>query len=226
MRPKLPGLNLDNCTIELFDQSIGSRQKMRVDAVQGTLTDIEAPSMKGRSRIDLKGLIKGPAHQGTISVAGWVEVAKKRSETTTIVRNVDLTLFEPYLIQKTKAGIGRGTFNLDLKASVHNNMITAPGTLTLNGLHLESGEGPFSGLSNIPRKAVLAGLADEKDRITLEFELKGDLDNPAFSLSQGLGLKLGAALLKGFGLGFEGLIRAFLVLIRTFGIIPGAFAGA
>ena len=151
-------VELDNCTIELFDQSIGSRQKMRVDAVQGTITDIEAPSMKGRSKIDLKGLIKGPAHQGTISVAGWVEVAKKRSETTTIVRNVDLTLFEPYLIQKTKAGIGRGTFNLDLKASVHNNMITAPGTLTLNGLHLESGEGLSVGFPTFLGKQFLPGL--------------------------------------------------------------------
>jgi hypothetical protein len=93
-------------------------------------------------------------------------------------------------------------------------------------LKLETGEGAFSGLSNIPQRAVIGALADEKDRITLEFELKGDLDNPGFSLSRGLGLKLGTALLKGFGLGFEGLIRAFLVLIRTFGLIPGAFAGA
>src|SRR4030095_8700767 len=103
-------VELDSCTVELFDQTISSRQKMRVDSVRGTLTDIQAPAMESRSRLDLKGVIKGPVHRGTIAVAGWVEIARKRSETTTTVRNVDLSLFEPYLIRKTKAGIDQGTF--------------------------------------------------------------------------------------------------------------------
>jgi hypothetical protein len=210
-------VELDNCVVELFDATITGHQKMRVDGVHGTLKDLKVPGLEGRTKIDLQGIIKGSSHQGKITVAGWLDVPGKSSELTTQVRNVDLVLFEPYLIQKTKAGIDQGTFNLDLKSSVRNNVLTAPGTLTLNGLKLKTGDGPLSGLSNIPRRAVLGALADKDNRVTLAFELKGDLDNPAFSLSEGLGLRTGAALLQGLGLGFEGLIRAFFALVSGFG---------
>jgi hypothetical protein len=84
-------------------------------------------------------------------------------------------------------------------------------------MKLKTGEGALSGFANLPRRAVIGALADENDRIDLEFELQGDLDNPAFSLSQGLGVKTATALLKAFGLGFEALIRAFYVLVSGFG---------
>jgi len=210
-------VELDNCVVELFDATIAGRKKMRVDAVRGTLKDLKVPGLKGPIKVDLHGVIEGPLHQGKISVAGWLDVAAKSSELTTRVRNVDLALFEPYVIQKAKAGIDQGTFNLDLKATVRNNVLTAPGTLTLSGLKLKTGDGPFAALSNIPQRAVLGALADKEERVTLEFELKGDLNNPAFSLSEGLGLRTGVALLKGLGLGFEGLIRAFFALVSGFG---------
>jgi len=216
-------VELKDCLVEVFDATVVGRQKVRIDAVHGTLEDVTVPGLEGRTKFDLKGAIKGQSHTGTIAVAGWVE--GKSAAFTTRVRNVDLALFEPYLVQKTRSGIDRGTFNLDLEGTVKNNMLDAPGTLVLDGLKLKTGEGAFSGLSNIPRRAVLGALADENQRITLEFAIRGDLDNPAFSLSQSLALKTGFAFLQGLGLGFEGLIRAFYVIVHGFGSAFGSLAG-
>jgi len=209
-------VEFSNCVIELFDMTLAGHQKMRVDAVRGTLQDLNLPKLDSHSKVDLHGVIKGAAHQGTIGVTGWIDVAAKSSELSTQVRNVDLVLFQPYVIQKTKAGIDEGTFNLDLKATVRNNVLNAPGTLTLTGLKVKNAETPLGGLKTVPERAVIGALADKDDRITVHFDLKGNLDNPAFSLTEGLGLRTGTALLKGLGLGFEALIRAFFILVRGF----------
>lgn len=200
---------LRDCVVEVFDQSVTGRQKMRVDAVHGTIRDIQVPGLEGRSGIDLQGAILGPAHRGSIVVKGWVDASNKASELGTTVRNVDLALFEPYLIQKTHSGIDQGTFNLDLRASVHRNQVRAPGKLTLTGLKLKA-----EGLSAVPQRALIGALADESDVITVEFEIAGNLDDPSFSLTEGLAFRTAAGLLKGLGLGFEALVRAFFIIVN------------
>ncbi|HKU71486.1 MAG TPA: DUF748 domain-containing protein, partial [Burkholderiales bacterium] len=175
------------------------------------------PRLAGRSNVDLSGAIAGKVHRGTMHVTGWVDVAAKSSDLKTRVRNVDLALFEPYLIQKTKAGIDEGAFNLDLDSVTRKNEVMAHGRILVNALKLKEGEGALGGFKTLPQRAVIGALADDNGKIDLEFELKGNLDNPAFSLSQGLGLKTATALLKAFGLGFEALIRAFYVLVSGLG---------
>lgn len=213
----IQAVELRNCTVELFDATVSNSRKMRIDAVAGTLGNVRVPDLESRINVDLQGGIKGGRHLGSIGVEGWINVAQKSSELEAQVRNVDLALFEPQLIQKVKAGIDRGTFNLDIHSSVRNNVVDAHGVLELTGLKLKTGKGAFGGLSNIPRRAVIGALADEKEKIALEFKMVGDLDNPGFSLTEGLGLRTATALLKGLGLGFEGLVRAFFVLINGFG---------
>ncbi|MDB5808619.1 MAG: hypothetical protein JWN94_741 [Betaproteobacteria bacterium] len=210
-------VELSNCVIELFDSTLAGHKKVRIDGVHGTLKDLTLPHLDSRTALDLSGQIKGPAHQGTIAVTGWINIAAKNSDLETRVRNVDLGLFEPYIMQKAKTGIDKGVFNLDLKASVRRNAVDASGQLTLVGLKLKSGEGPLGGFTNLPKRAVLGALADKNDSVTIHFDLNGDLDNPAFSLSEKLGLKTATALLKGLGVGFEGLVRAFFVLVSGLG---------
>ena len=214
----IQSVELDNCTVELFDQSVMGHAKIRVDGVQGTVTDVKVPTLDSDAKVDLKGLIKGPVHQGTVAVKGWINVAHKSSELTTAVRNVDLARFEPYILQKAKAGIDQGTFNLDLNASVRSNIVTAQGVLRVESLKLKTGEGPLGGFKSLPQTAVLGALKDDEGEVKLDFELHGGLDNPAFSLTGSLGLRTATALLKGLGLGFEALIRAFFTLFGGFGM--------
>lgn len=181
-------VRLKDCTVEFYDSTTAGSQKMRIDAVNGTIEHVEVPQLTGKTKLDL-------------------------------------ALFEPYIVKIAKAGVDQGTFNLDVKSTVRGNVLHAPGTLTLTGLQLKTGKNVFSGFSNIPRRAILSALEDDEDKVTLHFELKGDLDNPAFSLRESLAMRTGTALIKGLGLSFEGLIRALLIILQGFGGAFGAILG-
>lgn len=219
-------VNFKNCVVEIYDAAVAVKpQRVRIEGVVGTVKDVQVPGLGARTDIDLKGVLPGPTHRGTISVRGWVEVAKKSSEIATQVRGADLLIFEPYLVQKTKAGIDQGTFDLDLKATVRNNIVNAPGTLTINSLKLKQAESPLGAIASIPRRAALGAVTDQQERITVSFTLQGDLDDPKFSLAGQGALKAGIALVRVVGLSFEGLVRALYLIINGFGGSLGAALG-
>jgi Domain of Unknown Function (DUF748) len=214
-------VRLSDCVVEVYDATvIGKAQKLRVDAVKGTVEDIRLPELTNRTRIDLEGVSKGANRQGTISVRGWVEVANKDAELHTQVRNVDLALFEPYVVTKVKSGIDSGSFNLDLRSRVKKNSVAASGTLTVIALKLKPGDNPVSAIAALPRDVVVGALENEQHEITVPFELKGDLEDPTFSLTGEGTLQTAVAVAKGFGASFEGLVRAFLIIVNGF---AGAF---
>jgi hypothetical protein len=200
-------------------------QRVRIDDVTGSIKDVEVPDRGARTKIDLDGALKGPNHRGTVSVRGWVDVDKKNSELAIALRNVDLALFEPYIFTKAKAGVESGSFNLDLKSTVRNNVLHAPGTLTVTGLKLQATDGPMEALASLPRKAGVAALSDEHDRITVPFELEGNLDDPTFSIAGKAALQAGIAFIKAFGFSFEGLIRALAIIFNGLGSATGSAVG-
>ena len=52
---------LNDCVIEVFDATVaGKPQKVRLEAVEGTVEDIRVPELNSRTRADLKGVVKGP----------------------------------------------------------------------------------------------------------------------------------------------------------------------
>jgi hypothetical protein len=214
-------VRLNDCVIEVYDATVlGKPQKLRVDGVKGTVQDIRLPELTNRTRVDLEGISKGVNRHGKISVRGWVEVANKAAELNTQVRNVDLAHFEPYLITKIKSGIDSGSFNLDLKSSVKKNFVTASGTLTVVALELKPSTNPLGAIVGMPRDFLISALEDDQHQITVPFKVEGDLDNPTFSLTGEGTLQTAVALTKAFGASFEGLVRAFLIIVNGF---AGAF---
>jgi hypothetical protein len=212
---------LTDCVIEIYDATVvGKAQKLRVDAVKGTVDDIRLPELTNRTRVDLEGISRGINRHGAIAVRGWVEVANKDAELHTQVRNVDLALFEPYVITKIKSGIDSGSFNLDLRSRVKKNFVTASGTLTVVAIKLKPSENPLGAIAAVPRDVVIGALENEQNEITIPFKVEGDLDDPAFSLTGEGTLQTAVAVAKAFGASFEGLVRAFLIIVNGF---AGAF---
>ena len=211
-------VQLTDCVVEVYDATvgIGKPQRLRVDAVNGTVGDIRLPELTNRTRIALEGISKGVNRRGTVSVRGWVEVANKAVELHTQVRNVDLELFEPYVITKIKSGIDSGSFNLDLQSQVRKNVVTASGTLTVIALKLKPGDNPFSAIAALPREVAVSALENEQHEITVPFEIEGDLDDPTFSLTGEGTLQTAVAVAKAFGASFEGLVRAILIIVNGF----------
>jgi hypothetical protein len=206
----------------VFDATVTGSKKVRLDGVKGTVRDILVPELTTRTQVELDGVVKGVTQNGTISIRGWVEIAKKNGELATQVRNVDLALFEPYLFTKLKSGIETGTFNLDLKSKVQANVVNASGTLTVRSLKLKPAESPVGALAGLPRRAALGVLENEQGEISVPFTLAGNLDDPTFSLAGETALKTGVAVAKAFGMSFEGLIRAFFIIVNGLGSAFGA----
>ena len=199
-------IELTGGVLEFFDAT--GRQpahKIRLEQLHANVDDLEVPSLSGRTRIDLKGTIKGVHRNGTMAIAGWSELADKNSDLSTRLRGVDLIALQPYLIKATESGVRRGTMELDIKSKVRKNQLNAPGTITLSGLELaSSGSGTFMG---VPRDAVVTSLKDRDGKIVVQFVLEGNLNDPKFSLNESFAKRMGTSVAAVLGISIEGLAR-------------------
>jgi hypothetical protein len=73
--------------------------------------------------------------------------------------------------------------------------------VTLSGLELSTGK-TFMGM---PREAVVGMMKDKNGRITAEFVLEGNIDDPKFSLNDKFLTQVGGATAKFLGISLEGL---------------------
>ncbi|MCL4745232.1 MAG: DUF748 domain-containing protein [Burkholderiaceae bacterium] len=210
---RIAKVELRETALEFFDQNVRRPAlRIRADELSIDVEDLVIPALDARSRLRIAGTVRGApgagaSRDGTVAVNGWIVFANRNSELRTQLRGVDLAALQPYLIRTTEAGVRRGLLDLDLDSTIRAGRVDAPGVLTLTGLELAttgSGAQTFMGL---PRQAVLALMKDGRDRITVNFSLHGSLDDPRFSISEDLAVRVAAALAKELGVSFEGVVR-------------------
>lgn len=194
--------------LEIFDTTVPRPPlKIRLEQIEGRLDDVRAPAFRGRSRFELEGVVKGATRDGRASIAGWAEIATHDSSVKTQLRSVDLLAVEPYLIKEGEAGIRQGSFDLDLQSEVRAGHLTAHGKITLSHLELIPAEGSVDTFMGLPRRAVLASLANKRDEIQFEFTLDGEIDNPQFSLNETLSTRIAYSLANALGVDLGGLAK-------------------
>ncbi len=201
-------IELRNGALEFFDATVRQpAHKTRVEQLHARVDDLQVPGLKGRTRLQLDGTIKGVQRNGKLLIDGWAEVDDRNSEIMTKLQGVDLVALQPYLIKATETGVRRGTLDLKLKSTVRGNRLHAPGSVTLTGLELSSGERGFSTFMGVPRQAVVAALKNRNGQIAIDFTLEGNLDDPQFSLNDSFARRVGAAVAETLGISIEGLTR-------------------
>jgi len=201
-------ISLHDGALEFFDATVRQPpHKLRLEQVEAEVDDLHVPDLAGRTKLKIDGVVKGVQRNGDLAIHGWAEIADRNSELSTQLRHVDVKAFEPYLIKASETGVRRGTLDLDLKSTVRKNNLNAPGDLTLSGLELESGGGAFGTFMGVPRQAIVSALKNSNDQIEVHFVLAGDLNDPQFSLNEGLATRMGAGLAKTLGISIEGLAR-------------------
>lgn len=211
-------ITLESCVIDLYDQSvILSQQRIRAEGVTGKLEDIQLPELAEKMTIDLKGTIRGAIHNGTISVKGWTNVAAEDSQIDVVLRNVDPSVFGPYFMSVAKSSVQTGSMDLDFKSTVRKGTIHAPGTLTITKLKLQSSDSPFGAIAQLPRRAVIGALADEQDRIIVNFLVHGNMKDPQFDINRNGGPNTGVTIAKALGLNMVGVLRAFVLILYGIG---------
>lgn len=202
-------IELKEGVLEFFDATVRRPpHRIRLEKLQAKVTDLHLPELDEKSSLHLDGVLKGVRTDGTLRVDGWMRFGNRDSEFSNTLRGVDLIALQPYLLKTAETGVKKGTLDLDLKSSIKANHLHAPGTLTLNGLELESG-GTFMGM---PRAAVVSLMKDKNDKITIHFTLDGRLDDPNFRLNEGFSTKIATSLGNVLGISVEGLAKGAGVL--------------
>ena len=205
---RIDGVELNDAALELYDASVAKPpHRVRLEALQARIGALRLPQLTGQTRLDLKGSVKGARQDGSFTVAGWIEVASKDSDIETHLKGVDLVGLQPYLIKASETGVRRGSLDLDLKATVKQNRLHAPGTLSVANLELASGKGATATFMGMPRTAVIGMLKDKNERITVRFVLDGRLDDPKFSLNEAFMTRVGASMAETLGISLESVAK-------------------
>jgi hypothetical protein len=201
-------ITLEDGVVELYDATVaGPPLKIRLEQIKATMRDMAVPGLKGKSRFEIAGVVKGVHRDGQLKMAGWAEVGTKDSSVKTQLRSVDLVVLQPYLIKAGETGVQKGTFDLDLQSDVRNNQLKAPGKATISDLEFVPAEGGFDTFMGLPRQAVMEFLMRNGNKITVDFALEGDINNPQFSLNQTLTARLAFAMAKALGVNLGGMVK-------------------
>jgi len=201
-------ITLEDGVVELYDATVAQPPlRIRLEQIKATVRDIAVPGLKGKSRFELAGVLKGVHRDGQLNIAGWAEVGTKDSSVNTELRSVDLLVLQPYLIKAGETGVQKGTFDLDLQSDVSNNQLKAPGKATISGLEFVPAEGGYDTFMGLPRRAVMAFLMSNENKITVDFVIEGDINNPQFSLNEALTSRLAFSMANALGVNIGGMVK-------------------
>lgn len=171
-------------------------------ALDGRLSDLRIPTLDAESALALAGTVTGPTRDGHLALDGRLTLATRDMDLKLGLTGVDLRSVEPYLVKAADAGVKRGVLDLSMHARVAKRRLDAPGQLTLSELELiEHGHSALG----LPRALVVSALKDRSGRIQVDFTLKGNLDDPKFSLNEVMASRFAAAVAEGLGVSIGGL---------------------
>jgi hypothetical protein len=188
-------ITLQDGVVELYDASVSRPPlKIRLEKIQANIKELAVPTLNGRSQFALTGVVKGYHRDGNADISGWAEINTKDSSVKLKLRSVDLVALQPYLIKANETRVRKGTLDLDLQSDVSNHRLKAPGRITISDLKLSQAKGVLGTFMGMPRDAVLAFLERKGNKITLDFILEGDINNPRFSLNNALPERLAVSM--------------------------------
>lgn len=222
----IDSVQLHGSALEFFDASVAHpAHKIRLEKLEAQVDDLRLPELKSHTALGLAGVVKGLQRDGNFSIKGHIELASKDSEISTRLRGVDLVALQPYLIKASETGVKRGSLDLDLKSTVKQNRLQAPGTLTINHLELAPSTGAMGTFMGMPRSAVVGVLKDRNDQIGIKFVLEGRLDDPRFSLNDTFMKRVGTAMADGMGLSLESVAKGVSSTTQSIGSSIGKLFG-
>ncbi len=220
-RIKIDRIRIVRGSIDFEDRKVGEPPaQIKLRQLDLDLKDVQYPIISARSPIELKAKMEGKTREGDLYVKGWIDLETTEMETSLKVREIDVKIFEPYYRRRVSAEIETGHIDMDATVAVRKRMIDAPGQLELGDLHMKEGGTVFW----IPAKYLVSILKNKENRIKVHFLLKGNIDDPQFSLqeaflnrlaislAEALGLpikRVGETILKGTGEGAKELSEGF-----------------
>ena len=191
-------IQVRNGSVDFEDGKTGDpSSQIRLRALNFEIEDIEYPLASSHSPVELNGKIEGRTQEGSIRIHGWVDVKTIDMETSLEIRGVDVTTFEPYYRKRVSAEIESGTLDLETRIAVKEKRVDAPGELNLINLRIKEGEGTVLW---IPAKTLVSLLEKKGNQLKAKFRVKGNVDNPRFSLQETFLTQIAISLAQALGI--------------------------
>ena len=190
--------------IDFEDRSVPRPVLLNFTDVNIDVHDIAYPFVNQWTAYEVTGRLAGGSQAGSVTGTGKTNSQNEETKVKTVLKNIDLTLIKPYIEIKGDAGIERGFIDMTMEAAIVKKHIRAPGTMVIRGLQLSSSGGVSETFLGVPRSLVLSFLKNNKNDISLDFVLEGNLDNPKFTIRENLATRVAVALATRFGFSIKG----------------------
>jgi uncharacterized protein involved in outer membrane biogenesis len=174
----LKRLTLSGGTLELADFSIDPNFQARVEALQGSMTNLtNAPgAIVG---VDLAGRMIDPF--SPVSIKGSLDPLDftRRTDLRLDFRNIDLALFNPYSGRYAGYAVAKGKLTTELSYKIDQRKLVAGHHVVIN--QLQWGQATDSkAKAPFPVRLATALLKDKDGVINLDVPVTGSLDDPKF----------------------------------------------
>ncbi len=160
------------------------------------IRNIGYPITSVHSPVRLYAKMNGKGQEGSIDIEGWMDAKNMDMETSLKIQKVEVKTFEPYYRKRVTAEIESGAMDMDSKIAVKEGRIDAPGELDLINLHVKEGGGMVLW---IPAETLVSLLEKKGHQIKVKFHVKGNMENPQFSLQETFLTQVAIAIAQALG---------------------------
>ena len=154
------------------------------------LTSVHSPA-RFYAKVDEKG------REGSIDIDGWIDAKSMDMQTSLKIRRIEVRTFEPYYRKRVTAEIESGTMDMDSRIAVTEGRVDAPGELDLINLRVKEGGGMVLW---IPAETLVSLLEKKGHQIKVKFHVKGNVENPQFSLQETFLTQVAVAFAQALGM--------------------------
>ena len=194
---KIDRFRIQKGAVDFEDLKMGEPPtQIRLRDLDAEIKDIQYPLRSARSPIELKGKMKGKRKDGELYVKGWMNFETSDMETSFRAREIEVKTFEPYYRKRVSAEIESGDIDMDATIDLKERKINAPGQLILSELRIKEGEGTVFW---VPAKTLISLLKRKENRIQVKFHVKGNMDDPQFSLREAILVRIAVSFAQAMG---------------------------
>lgn len=194
---RIDRLRIRKGSVDFDDRKMGETPgQIRLREVDLAIKNIEYPLVSCRSPMELRGTMKGKTREGEISSKGWINLKTSELDSSLRVRDVEVRGFEPYYRKRVSAEIESGHMNMDATIMIKGEKIDVSGQLELSDFRIKK-EGTFFYL---PAKTLAPLLKNRGNRIKGRFHVRGDMDDPRFTLQEALLTQVALSLAEALGM--------------------------
>jgi hypothetical protein len=191
-------IRIRNGFIDFEDRKTGDPpSRLRLRDLDFEIRDIRYPLASLHSPVELNGKMEGRTQEGSIGIKGWIDAKTLDMDTSLEIRGIEIKTFEPYYRKRVTAEIESGTLDMDSKIAVRERRIDAPGELDLINLHIKEGGGTVLW---IPAETLVPLLEKKGHQIKAKFHVRGNVENPQFSLQETFLTQVAISLAQALGI--------------------------